>query len=437
MRAFFFGSAILLACAALAVGGSYFALQPTTLRMAIAVTDLTDLRIFGTAAEILRSQRTPLRLEFVSKQSQAEAAAALDRREVHFAVLRSDLAGQGYAQTVLIMRTEAGIIVAPKGGKIQKITDLGKGTIGVVREGPSNGTLLMHVLDYYGVPRTNINAVPLKLDEVAASLRDKRVDTIVAVGPVSSKGMADVISEVAKGSKTALNFLDIEEASAIAKRFPALEAIEVDQGAFGGRPPRPTESFTALGYSVRLVAHEQADSEAVAEFVKQLLNARQQINVAAPGAHLMQAPDLDETSSFIIHPGTRTFVNGEQKNFFDRYSDWIYLGLFVGSFAGSIATGMLSWFGAQRRRDTMEHVMQLEKSLDGLRDMRSIKDVDAVERKADEVFRIALAKAVNGDLDSSGIATFEMAMSDARSRIAAQRDRIASAPAAARAKAAS
>lgn len=437
LRAFFFGSAILLACTALAIGGSYFALQPTVLRMAIPVTDLTDLRIFGTAAEILRSHRTSLRLEFVSKPDQAEAQAALERREVHLAVLRSDLAGLGNAQTVLIMRTEAGVIVAPKGGKIQKVTDIGKGTIGVVREGPNDGALLMHVLDYYGVPRTNINAIPLKVDEVAAALRDRRVDTLVVVGPVSSKGMAEVIFEAAKGSKNGLNFFDIEEASAIAKRFTALESIEVDQGAFGGRPPRPAESFTTLGYTVRLVAHEQVDGEAVAEFVKQLLNARQHINVAAPGAHRMQAPDLDETTSFIIHAGTRIFVNGEQKNFFDRYSDWIYLGLFLGSFAGSVATGMLSWFGAQRRRNTMRHVMQLETALEGLREMRSIKEIDVVERKADEVFHVALAKAVDGELDSSAIATFEMAMSDARSRIAAQRKRVNSMPAAARAKAVS
>ena len=434
LRAFFFGSAILFACAALGVGGSYFALQPTTLRMAIPAGDVIDLRIFGTAAELLRSHRTSLRLEFVSKESAAEAAAALERREVQLAVLRSDLAGQGSAQTVLIMRTEAGVIVAPKGGKIQKVTDLAKGTIGVVREGPSDGALLLHVLDYYGVPRTNIKAVPLKLDEVAAALRDRRVDTVVAVGPVSSKGMADIVSEAAKGAKQGLVFLDVEEGSAIAKRFPALESIEVDQGAFGGRPPRPAESFTTLGYTVRLVAHDKVDGEAIAEFVKQLINSRQLINVAAPGAGLMQTPDLDDTSSFIIHSGTRTFVNGEQKTFFDRYSDWIYLGLFVGSFAGSIATGMLSWLGAQRRRNTMGHVVQLEQALENLREAGSMQDVDAVERKADEVFHIALAKAVDGDLDASAIATFEMAMSDARSRIAAQRERLM-APSSARAKA--
>ena len=60
LRAFFFGSAILLACASLAILGSYFALQPTTLRIAIPSNDLFDLRIFGAAAEILRSQRTSI-----------------------------------------------------------------------------------------------------------------------------------------------------------------------------------------------------------------------------------------------------------------------------------------------------------------------------------------------------------------------------------------
>ena len=33
----------------------------------------------------------------------------------------------------------------------------------------------------------------------------------------------------------------------------------------------------------------------------------------APG--LMEAPDVDEATSFLIHPGVRAYVNGEQRTF--------------------------------------------------------------------------------------------------------------------------
>jgi TRAP-type uncharacterized transport system substrate-binding protein len=437
LRAFFFGSAILLACASLAILGSYFALQPTMLRIAIPSNNLVDLRIFGAAAELLRSQRTSIRLEFVTKESSAEAQTALDRRDVHLAVLRSDLAGQGNAQTVLILRTEAGIFLAPKGGKVQKFTDLAKGTLGVVREGPADGSLLPHVLDYYGVPVGKISLVILKTEDVAAALRDKRVDAIAAVGPVASKLISDVVSEAGKGSKAGLTFINIEEADAIAKRVPALESIDIDQGAFGGRPPRPAEAFSTLGVTMRLVAHDKVDNEAIAELAKQLINSRQQLHAAVPGANLIRAPDLEEDTNFLIHPGARIYVNGEQKNFFDRYSDWLYLGLFVGSFAGSIVTGFLSWTGSQARRDNLACIIELEAALHGLREARTLEQVDAVERQADQVFRTALSAAVRGELDTEAIATFEMALADARHRITTHRQRLLEAPVKPRAKAVS
>src|SRR5206468_1534110 len=84
------------------------------------------------------------------------------------------------------------------------------------------------------------------------------------------------------------------EADAIAKRIPALEKVEIEQGAFGGRPPRPAESFETLAFSVRLVTAPKSDPDKIAELVKQLYQIRQNISAAVPGAGLMETPDLVE-----------------------------------------------------------------------------------------------------------------------------------------------
>ena len=102
--------------------------------------------------------------------------------------------------------------------------------------------------------------------------------------------------------------------------------IEIEQGAFGGRPPRPAESFNTLGYSIRLVTDTKTDSDSIAELARQLFLIRQNLSVAVPGAGLMETPDVDEASAFLMHPGVRAYVNGEQRTWFDRYNDYIYLG---------------------------------------------------------------------------------------------------------------
>src|ERR1043165_5210996 len=135
------------------------------------------------------------------------------------------------------------------------------------------------------------------------------------------------------------------KARAIAKRVPALEKVEIEQGAFGGHPPRPADSFDTLAFSVRLVATTKSDTDRIAELVKQLYLIRQNISAAVPGAGLMETPDLDEPTPFLIHPGTRAYVNGEQKTLFDRYSDWIYFGAFIMSGLGSVLAGLFGWLG--------------------------------------------------------------------------------------------
>ena len=64
----------------------------------------------------------------------------LEAGKVNLAVVRSDAAMQGGAHTVMIMRREVAVLIAPKVGKLQKVTDLPNVTIGVAREGPLDNT---------------------------------------------------------------------------------------------------------------------------------------------------------------------------------------------------------------------------------------------------------------------------------------------------------
>ena len=102
---------------------------------------------------MLRNQRAPVRIEVVTTENPKAALEALEAGKVKLAVVRSDVAMQGKAQTVLIMRREAAVLIAAKAGKLQKITDLPNATIGVTRDGPLDGSLLWPVLDYYGIAR--------------------------------------------------------------------------------------------------------------------------------------------------------------------------------------------------------------------------------------------------------------------------------------------
>ena len=425
MRAFFKIFAIALAVLAVVLGTVHFAWRAREFKVAIPAANTVDHKVFKLAAEMLRTQRAPVRIEVVTAESPKAALEALEAGKVKLAVVRSDAALQDRAHTVLIMRREAAVLIAAKAGKLQKITDLPNAMIGITRDGPLEGSLLWPVLDYYGIPRDKAKNMRVPPDEVANALRQKKVDGIIVVGSILSKQMSDVVNDAARGVKGAINFIDIEEADAIAKRIPALESVEVEQGAFGGRPPRPVESFNTLGFSIRLVATPKVQSDDMAELVRQLYLIRQNLNAAVPGAGLMEAPDLDEATPFLIHPGVRAYVNGEQRNFFERYSDYIYLFMFIGSGLGSVVAGAFGLMGG-RRDDPAVPAGRVEAMFDAVRDARSRDELDATEREADAVFRSVFSAGAAGKLPEAGIASFSMAMTELRARIAARRAALAS-----------
>ena len=420
MRAFFRVFAIVLAGLAVTLAIAHFAWRAHEFKVAIPAADAVDHRVFNLAAETLRNQRAPVRIEVVTVENAKAALDALEAGKVKLAVVRSDAAMQGKAHTVLIMRREAAVLIAAKTGKLQKVTDLPNAMIGVTRDGPLDAGLLQPVLDYYGLAREKSKYMAVPPDEVAAALRQKKIDAVIVVGAIFSKQVSDVVSDAARGVKGAINFIDIEEADAIAKRIPALESIEVEQGAFGGRPPRPAESFNTLGYSIRLVGTPKVQSDDMAELVRQLYLIRQNLNAAIPGAGLMEAPDLDEATSYLIHPGVRAYVNGEQRNFFDRYSDYIYLVMFLGSGLGSVVVATLGWVRGNGNPQAMP-VARVEAMLDAVRDATSREELDATEREADAVFRSVFSAGAAGRLPEAGIASFSMAMTELRARIAARR----------------
>jgi len=413
-----------LAALAVALGVVHLALRPNEFKVAIPSADTVDQRVFGLAAEALRTQRAPVRIEVVTADNAKAALDLLESGKVKLAVVRSDLAMLGKAHTVLVMRREAAVLIAPKAGKLKKVNDLPNATIGVTREGALDGGLIGPVLDYYGIARDKAKFMPVGADDVATALRQKKVDGILVVGAVTAKQVSDIVSEAAKASKGAIEFIDIEEADAIAKRIPALESIEVEQGTFGGRPPRPADSFNTLGFSVRLVGTPKTESDDMAELVRQLYLIRQNVNAAIPGAGLMEAPDVDEATPFLIHPGVRAYVNGDQHNLFDRYSDWIYFGAFALSGLGSVAAGFFGWLGGGNATPRVP-VQQVQTLFDTVRDAKTREELDAAEREADAMFRSVFSEGAAGKLPDGALASFGMAMNELRSRIAARRANLA------------
>ncbi|MFK5088296.1 hypothetical protein ACI4A4_27580, partial [Klebsiella pneumoniae] len=93
-------------------------------------------------------------------------------------------------------------------------------------------------------------------------------------------------------------------------------------------------------FSHHIVARKGLSDATVAAFTRQLFAIRQSLKNDFPLAAKIETPDTDKDATIPVHPGAAAFVDGEEKTFLDRYSDYIWWSLMAFSAMGSAG----AWF---------------------------------------------------------------------------------------------
>jgi hypothetical protein len=270
----------------------------------------------------------------------------------------------------------------------------------------------------YGVDPGKVEIVQLPASEVAEAIRSQKADAYLAAGPVNSKITTDAIAASTRDGG-APTFLAIDSAEAIAQNHPNYEASDIPAGAFGGSPNRPDDEVKTISFAHHIVARKELADSTVAAFTRQLFAIRQSVMAEFPLAAKIETPDTDKDAAIPVHPGAAAFVDGEEKTFLDRYSDYVWWGLMalsaMGSagawFAGilkkdertsnnSLRDRLLDMLSAARRSDTTEELDRMQSEADGiLRDTLHCFDHGIVEEAALAAFNIALDQFHNAVAD--------------------------------------
>jgi hypothetical protein len=299
--------------------------------------------------------------------------------------------------------------------KIEKLEQVVGKRIGIVGRSPRNVELLKMILRQYNITADKIvvlssddiakpnapgkiGVVQLDPNNVASAIRESNADVIMAVGPVGSPITADAIAAATRG-KEPPTFLPISASEAIAEREPVYESSEIKAGAFGGSPPRPEESVETIEVHHYIVARKTLSEQIAADFTRHLFASRQALAAELPSAAKIEKPDTDKDAAVPVHPGAAAYIDGELKNFFDRYSDFLYLGVMLVSFLGSGLAGLLSYNKAGdrvRRLHTLERLLEIAKSARTAESMQALDELQAeIDAIQTEMIREVEARALD------------------------------------------
>ena len=405
MRRLIFGTIIgSLAAIAAVAAAIYYYERPSVLRIAVP-RDSDDQAIMAAAAREFAEDLQGIRLKLVAVESLAESSRALREGHADLAVVRSDLAMPPNGQTVLIMRRDAAVLLAPAESSLRAIDDLRGHKVGVLQAVPpgkvDNQLLLDTALAQYDVPSASVGRVSLTLAELSRAVEDKEIDAVLAVGVPGSDGLTEAVNTVAVAGHGQPVFLPIAEAKAIAQRSPAFEGLEVVRGAFGGAQPKPAEDFVTLGVSTRLVARNSLGNEVVGAVTRLLL-------AALP-----------------VHPGALAFLDDEEESFFDKYSDAFYIGAMCLSVLGTGLAAAATKLTRHRITDADKILRRLLEITQAVRSARHAELLDGYEEEADELLALALAPDAVHALSVNRMGALTLALNQVRHAIAERRQSFA------------
>lgn len=394
--------------------------QPTTLRVAVGPAGSEDARLMAAVAQSLARTHEEVRLRLVPTSGVAESARMAEIGRADLAVVRSDVGIPASTQTVAILHRDAALLLATD-PSLSAVPDLRGKRIGIVRNPAANLRLLASLLAHYDVPADAVTTVPLgDGQEAGEALREGKVDAVLTVSPLIGRTAGDVVASIGRTGGTPA-FVPIGEAAVLARRWPALESVEIARGTFGGTPPRPAETVTTVGVSHRLVAQARLADSVVSELTRLLFVIRPALAVEVPLANQIEAPETSKSASLPVHPGAQAYYEGEVESFFERYGDWFYLLVMCVSILGSAAATLVSRAANRSRARDMALLRQLLAIVRASRDVEDELELSDLERQADEILAAALARAGTGAIDNAGVAAFTLGLDQARRAIAERR----------------
>jgi TRAP transporter TAXI family solute receptor len=416
---FLFLAVGLLMFAAIA-GASFAILRPTTLRIAVGPPGSDDQNLVQALAQFFARDGSAVRLSLTTTPGPVDSIALLAEGKADLAVARGDEEMPDGTESVAILRKNVVVLWSASGlsakgtkkeskSKIKAIDDLAGHRVGVVGRTKVNVTLLRVILKESGVDPEKVSITQFGTNQIADMVRDPAIDAFMTVGPLNSKITSDALSstERVRGEPT---FLPIDVSEAIAQRHPLYESEEIPGSSFSSSPARPDDTVETIGVNHLIVAPKSLSDGTVGTFTQQLFAARPSLAREVPGAAKIEKPDTDKDAALPAHPGAAAYIDGNERTFMEKYSDYIWGVVLLLSVLGSGSAAVRHYIKRDERRLNTLHREKLLAAISLVRKIDSIEELDTLQCEADDILRETLDCYDDGAIEEGDLAAYSLVL---------------------------
>jgi len=390
------------------------------LRIAVGPPGSDDQKLIQGLAQSFAYEGGPVRLTVMSTAGPVDSIALLESGEADLAVGRTDEEMPKGTGAVAILRKNVVVLWAPSGAprkgskkdpksKIKEIHDLEGHRVGVVGRTQVNVTLLRVILTESGVNPDKVAVSQFSISQIAEMVRDPSIDAFMTVGPLDSRITTEAITSTAR-VRGEPAFLSIDVSEAIAHKHPLYEAEEIPGSSFTSSPARPDDTVDTVGVNHLIVAPKSLSDSVVGAFTRALFAVRPSLAKEIPGAAKIEKPNTDKDAAILAHPGAAAYIDGTERTFLDRYSDYIWGSILFLSVLGSGTAWLRHYLRRDERRLNTLHRDKLLDAIAQVRKIDSIEELEALEREADDFLRETLECYDDGAIEEGDLSAYSLVL---------------------------
>jgi TRAP transporter TAXI family solute receptor len=409
---------LLLFCAA--AGTLYYALRPVTLRIAVGPPGSDDQKLIQALGRGFDLERSAIRLSPITTDGAVESLGLLGAGKADLAVARGDLAMPSEAETVAIVRKNFVVLWSPSGlpgkgskrqpaPKIKEIDDLAGHRVGMIGKTPANVALLHVILTESGVAADKVAVTQFGTNQIEEMARDPNLDAFMAVGPLDSKITAEALAATAR-ARGEPKFLPIDVSDAIAEKHPLYESEEIPGSIFNSKPTWPDDKIDTISVNHLIVARKALSETTVATLARQLFAIRQSLAKEVPGAAHLKKPDTDKDAELPVHRGAAAYIDGNERTFLDKYSDYFWFALLLLSGLGSAWAWLLHFLKRDEREETTTHRGKILAMIPKVRTSQSAEELLAMQSEVDAIIRETLQSFDDGAIEEEDLSAFGLVL---------------------------
>jgi TRAP transporter TAXI family solute receptor len=401
-------------------GAAFMLLRPVTLRIAVGPPESDDQKLIQALAQAFAREGSSVRLAPITTAGPVESTALLGSGKTDLAVTRADLDMPANIEAVAIMRKNFVVLwspsgLAPKGSKkeptpkIKAIDGLAGHRVGVIGRTQANVTLLHVILTESGVDPDKVAITQFGTDQITEMAHDPATDAFMTVGPLDSKITADAIAATAR-VRGEPKFLPIDVSEAIAQKHPLYESEEIPGSSFSSSPARPDDKIETVSVNHLIVAPHSLSETSVGTFTRQLFAVRQSLARENPGAAKIEKPDTDKDASLPAHPGAAAYIDGTERTFLDKYSDYMWGALLLLSGIGSAIAWLRHYLKRDERAENTLHRDKLLTTICKVRQVDSAEELATMQSEVDDILRETLECYDDGAIDEGDLSAFSLVL---------------------------